>query len=86
MGKELEGRRDGDGEVVELDGAESRRRNRSLDFLIITPRTSIIAIEGMQPAEDTVQNVYDSLVRAGDISVEILEPLRKIQRGFWRVD
>ncbi|KAB8139738.1 hypothetical protein F8S13_26925 [Chloroflexia bacterium SDU3-3] len=69
-----------DGQVLEVNNAEIRRRNLRNDFIFLAPELSILN----NPENDmTVHEIYKSLLDIGHISPEILEPLRSLKRARW---
>jgi len=69
-----------DGEVIELTNAEERWRNLKDDFLILAPHLSVF---NYSPNDDQVEEVYRSLLEAGRINHELLEPLEWLSRAPW---
>ena len=69
-----------DGEIVEISGAELRRRNLKDTFFILAPGTSVY----LQPtADDEVYKTVESLCEAGKIVPSLLKPLESIERPLW---
>lgn len=69
-----------DREVIELIDPEERWRNLKEDFLILAPRLSVF---NYSPNDDQVEEVYRSLLEAGEINQKLLEPLEWLSRAPW---
>ncbi len=71
-----------DGQAVKVQGAELRARYLRGGFIFLTPRPTHY-VQNSAEAEDVFESVFKSLEVSGRITVEVLEPLRKIKRLHW---
>lgn len=69
-----------DGEIIELSGAEERRRNLTDDFLVLAPQLSVY---NYHPNDHSISDVYRSIISAGKISASLLAPFEKLLRADW---